>query len=317
MQYLADYKVANLPSTPWKLCLSLFQGKYTPHELWKERKFRLKFLLRSLLMPLSTHKLLKLLTEHPHYEKLLLAQPRLPCRLHRPYLSNRLSRRDGVQAITYHYQIINEVLKKSAFIQHLNNSLCLAEFHGKDNSTFHLNFVSSHKLDREGEASLVLRNGEGDMLCEMTFTICEREALRALMIGGVQGPNGENAQEKVHLATKSIYGIFPKKLVFEALVTIAKICNITSIVAVSNETHVYRSLRYHSRQKKIHASYSSFWEMMGGVLSKEGYYELQCGNTRKDIESIPSKKRAEYRRRFHLIDDMNNKINNTLISDIV
>lgn len=308
MQYANDNKVKSLPSTPWRLCVSLFQGTYLPHQMWEGKRFRNKFFLRSLVMPFSTHKILKLITEHPHSEKLMLAQPRLPCRLHRPYLSNRLSRRDGASAIFNHYKIIDNFMGETAFIKHLDNSLCLAQFEGKSKALYCLKFVSTHRLDREGEASLILTGGDGGMLCEITFTICEHSGKQTLMIGGLQGPNSIGAQEKVQLATKDFHGVFPKKLVYETLVFIAKKLNIHSISAVSNETHVYQSLRYHSRQKKMHANYNGFWEMMGGVQSSDGNYILDCHIARKNIESIASKKRSEYRRRYDLLDGVLNGI---------
>ena len=308
MQILSDNNSAILPATPWKLCLSLFQGKYVPHDLWKMKKFRHKFMLRSLVMPFSTHKLLKFITTHPGYEKLLHAQPRLPCRLHRPYLTNRFSRHDGAQAIIWHYTMMHQMLGTEAFNQHLDNCFNVAEFEVKNGDVYCLSFVSVHRLDREGEASLILHDADGEMLCEITFTLCERAGKKSLIIGGMQGPNSENAQQKVHAATKNLYGIFPKKLVYEALIAMANRFNVESIAAVSNETHVYQSLRYHNRQKRMHADYNSFWEMMGGTLSPEGYYELPCECSRKTIESIASKKRAEYRRRYDLLDEIVGKM---------
>lgn len=312
MQILSGNNSAVLPATPWKLCLSLFQGKYVPHELWGVKKFRNKFMLRSMVMPFSTHKLLKFITAHPSYEKMLHAQPRLPCRLHRPYLTNRLSRHDGAQVIIYHYNMMHKMLGPEAFDQHLDNRLQVAKFEVKSGDTYYLNFISVHRLDREGEASLILHDADGEMLCEITFALCELGGKKSLIIGGIQGPNSQNSQQKVHAATKNLYGIFPKKLVYEALIVMTNIFNVESMIAVSNETHVYQSLRYHKRQKMMHSDYNSFWEMVGGTLNAQGYYALACESSRKTIESIASKKRAEYRRRYDLLDEIAIKMRKAL-----
>lgn len=260
-------------------------------------------------MPFSTRKILKFITDHPHYEQLLAAQPRLPCRLHRPYLSTSLKRREGAEAIVYHYQIMKDTLGADAFIRHLSEGLCIAEFEGKSQDRYQLIFISTLKLDREGEASLILKNHQNKMLCEITFTLCERDCKTVLIIGGLQGPRGDDAQENIHFSTKDFFGIFPKKLVFEALLTISKLFNVNQIVAVSNKTHVYHSLRYLNRQKLMHADYSNFWQMMGGVMMLDGNYEIPCYSIRKDMASIPSKKRAEYRRRYDLLNYINDEIN--------
>jgi hypothetical protein len=65
----------------------LASGKLTPGFAWKNPSYRRKFLLRSLLKPLGTAKLLSSLAQHPDLLLMLNAQPGLPCRLHRPWLS--------------------------------------------------------------------------------------------------------------------------------------------------------------------------------------------------------------------------------------
>jgi uncharacterized protein VirK/YbjX len=308
MNTVADEFADITPVTAWKLCLCLFTGKYAPNQLWNTRKFRFKFFARSFIMPFSTRKLLKFITEHPHYEQLLAAQPRLPCRLHRPYLSLSMTRRESINAIFYHYKLIEEIFGSDRFLQHLSEGLCLAEFNGKTGEGYQVIFISTHKLDREGESSLRLRTQTGDMLCEMTFTIYEKSGERALMIGGVQGPSGTHSHEKIQSATKDFSGLFPKKIVFEALLAFAKLLDAKAIFAVSNETHVYHSLRYLNRQKLMHADYSGFWKMLGGALSEDDNFTLNIDPVRKDIATIPSKKRSEYRRRYKLLDDLSHNI---------
>ncbi|MBK0033192.1 DUF535 domain-containing protein [Erwinia sp. S43] len=315
MSHQDDVIMLPLPLSPWKLCLSLFQGKHIPHELWNSKKFRHKFLARSLLMPFTTHKLLKLLTGHPSYEKLLLAQPRLPCRLHRPYLTSILSRQDGLEAILYHYTVMQTVVTPDVFNRHLDNSLCIAEFETKYAESFRLNFVSTHKLDREGESSLILSDGAGDLLCSVTFTLIECDGVRGMMVGGLQGPNGESAQERIQRATKNLHGMFPKRLVFEFLLSIAQRFKVKTVLAVSNRTHVYQSLRYRNRKKHMHADYDEFWETSGGYPSFDDYYLLPTSTHRKALEDIPSKKRSEYRKRYQLLDDISAQIDRQLSSN--
>lgn len=313
MNTVADGLADITPVTAWELCLSLFTGKYAPNQLWNTRKFRLKFFARSFIMPFSTRKLLKFITEHPHYEQLLVAQPRLPCRLHRPYLSLSMTRRESINAIFHHYKLIEEIFGSGRFLQHLSEGLCLAEFNGKTGTGYQVIFISTHKSDREREASLRLITKTGDMLCEMTFTVYEKSGKRTLMIGGLQGPSGSHSHEKIQSATKDFSGLFPKKIVYEAMLALAKLLDVKAIFAVSNETHVYHSLRYVNRQKLIHADYSSFWQMLGGALSRDGNFALNIDTFRKDIESIPSRKRSEYRRRYVLLDDLSDSITNSVV----
>ncbi|PLR35555.1 DUF535 domain-containing protein [Chimaeribacter coloradensis] len=308
-QILNEKFIPHFPATPFGLYLSLFWGNCRPHHFWDSAHFRNKFFLRTMLMPGLTFKLLKMIAGHQAYKELLLSQPRLPCRIHRPYLSNRVSRREGVDAIIHHYTTVTALLGMSRFRTHLSaEGLCLAAFEGKDEQTYLLTLVSTYKLDREGEASLILRRQNGQMLAELSFTLCQRKGENALIIGGLQGPNGVNAQENIQQATKGFHGLFPKRVVLESLMVVAKYFNVQSIYAVANDAHVYQSLRYANRKQYMHADYDSFWEMSGGIPTGDGYYLLPSSSQRKNLEEVASKKRAEYRRRFELIDTISAQI---------
>lgn len=297
------------PHTPLSLYVSLSRGTLVPHELWLSAHFRWKFFLRGLIMPLLTYRILKMLTQHPHYEQLLLTQPRLPCRIHRPYLSNQMSRAEGVNALQYHYEKMTKFLSADNFAQHLSASgINIAQVEGKDGELYYLKLLSTHKLDREGETTIIFRDQAGCMLAEISFTLCHRQGKSALIIGGLQGPKSEDALERIQKATKNFYGLFPKRIVLEALLCLAQLMRTERIHAVATESHVYCSLRYTNRKKHMHADYNALWEMSGGFKTADGYYQLPRATTRKALEEIPSKKRAEYRRRFALLDEIQAQI---------
>lgn len=64
----------------------------------------------------------------------------------------------------------------------------------------------------------------------------------------------------------------------------------------------------YSRRKTFVASYSEFWESLNGV-KKGALYHLPSQVMRKAPESIPSKKRAEYRKRYHILDTIIQEVN--------
>lgn len=98
-------------------------------------------------------------------------------------------------------------------------------------------------------------------------------------------------------------------MLYEAFATFIQACNVAEIYAVSENNHVYRQLRYLFQKKKTFvASYSEFWESLNGV--KEGaLYHLPSQVMRKTPECIPSKKRAEYRNRYHILDTIVREVN--------
>ena len=66
--------------------------------------------------------------------------------------------------------------------------------------------------------------------------------------------------------------------------------------------HIFRGERYEDKNKKILSDYDTFWEAVGGERDNEGYFHIPVAIARKDIAEIASKKRAEYRRRYELMD---------------
>ncbi|MDU6450704.1 MAG: VirK/YbjX family protein [Enterobacter hormaechei] len=79
----------------------------------------------------------------------------------------------------------------------------------------------------------------------------------------------------------------------------------SAIFAVSDEGHVFRALRYRlSKGRHFHASYDEFWEGLNGKKLSPFCWQLPLQMERKALEEIASKKRAEYRRRFALLDDI-------------
>lgn len=260
-------------------------------------------------MPVLTFRLLKIITQHPFYESLLSSQPRLPCRIHRPYLTNKLSRKERVAAIVYHYKAMTHFLSDAQFNKLLGDEgITMAQIVAKDDTVYTLNLISTHKLDREGEVSIILRDSNEQFLAEISFTLCCQSGESAFIIGGLQGPNNSDAQEIIQHATKNFHGIFPKRIVLEALLALAQRMNISTVYAVTNSSHVYQSLRYNKKQKLVHADYDSFWAMTGGTQINDMYYEIPAIIPRKKIEEVVSKKRAEYRRRFDLLDSINSQI---------
>ena len=296
------------PGDIYKMYMSLIKGEYIPHIFWKSKKFRIKYVLRTFLMPVSTYKILKIIISHAQAETLLACQPRLPCRLQRPYLTSKLSRNQGIKAIHYHYKIMTETIGHILFTELMQQKgIAICSVCGKDGQQYFLHLISCHKLDREGEASLILKDSAGDMLSVISFTFYNEGENGALIIGGLQGPNHENAKISIQQATKNLYGIFPKRIIIEALAALARNFRMRKLYAVSNDTHVYQSPRYKNKKQHMHSDYNSFWESVGGTLSNIGY-DIPYKINRKSLEEIPSKKRAEYRRKFETLDLINIKI---------
>ncbi|MFK9827954.1 DUF535 family protein, partial [Escherichia coli] len=76
-------------------------------------------------------------------------------------------------------------------------------------------------LDKEGEATLTFCDHQNTVLAELTFTLCKYQGKTTLFIGGMQGAKAHVPHEHIQLATKACHGLFPKRLLVEAVMTLA------------------------------------------------------------------------------------------------
>ena len=310
MSQLSDnsFETSRQP-TALGLFFSLFSGQWRPGEFWHQRSFRRKFMLRSLLMPRLSREWMNELSHWSHLSTLLTRQPRLPVRLHRPYLAVNFSRHQVLDALRYHYTLLSEAMSSEEFATYLNTqALPLAQIEGKNGDIFTLELTMQINLDKEGDSTILIRNADGDVLAEMTFTLLNYHNQRTLFIGGLQGGKRNLPHEAIQNATKSCHGLFPKRLVMEAVCRFAERLHVEQILAVSNEVHIFRGERYQDKNKKILSDYDTFWAAVGGECDKLGYFHLPIQIARKDESEIASKKRAEYRRRYELLDSLTEQV---------
>lgn len=296
------------------LFFSLFSGQWRPSEHWHKNSFRRKFMVRSLLMPRLNRDWMHELSQWSNLNAVMARQPRLPVRLHRPYLAVNFPRPLIVDALRYHYKLLSEAMSSEEFETYLNSQYFpLAKLEGKNGEVFSIELTMDVNLDKEGDSTILMRNANGDTLAEMTFTILSYQNQRTLFIGGLQGGKRELPHEAIQEATKACHGLFPKRLVMEAVCHFAGRLQVEQILAVSNTVHIFRGERYHDKNKAVLSDYDSFWEAVGGKCDQNRYFHIPVTIARKDIAEIASKKRAEYRRRFELLDAIGSQMS-TLFS---
>lgn len=284
------------------LFFQLISGKYIPNKLWLSKNFRLKFALRTLAFPVTTLRYLHQLSRLPDLHQVMGVQGLLPAKPHRPYLRAGISVAARAQAILDHYQMVG-ALQNGALRQLLQSpgDNLLATLQGKNDEAFEI-FSCPGRFDREGENTLVLRY-QHEVIASLSFSLIREAGQRTLLIGGLQGPRKHISNEVIREATKAAHGLFPKRILMEVVGRLAQQCAIEQILAVGDTTHVFRSLRYrHSKRDYFFASYSEFWLSLGGEARKDALFLLPLSLPRKALEDIASKKRAEYRRRYELLD---------------
>ena len=164
---------------------------------------------------------------------------------------------------------------------------------------------------KEGLAA-VLFNLPGEVpVYQILFWIARKDDAWAMWIGAMQGPNVDDAKELVKRITKKCHAYRTKNLILYAAQSVARSLGVEKIFAVTNEG--YYANNHVRSDRKLKTSFSDFWAEAGGVPTDDArFYELPLTETRKTVEEIPSHKRAQYRRRFALLDELDAAIDNVL-----
>lgn len=95
------------------------------------------------------------LAQWPDLDNVLAHPPRLPVRLHRPYLALNLCRKMQLNAVRFHYHVIRRFFSPTEFSDYLSqNGLQLAKIEDKDNQIFTLLIASFSIGDYKGATEL-------------------------------------------------------------------------------------------------------------------------------------------------------------------
>ncbi|SLM63772.1 MULTISPECIES: VirK/YbjX family protein [Dickeya] len=290
----------------------LLGGYFFGKKIWHKNDIKAKFLLRSLFMPAITLMYLRQIIKSPSMRRAVLVQPALPSKIHRPYLYASLRPAARADAICSHYHFVdslaNPFLKQALLSQ---DEYCLARFNGKNGESIAI-LCSASRYDKEGEATLRIRFNNV-VLASLTFSVVHDHNTRAVIIGGLQGKGNDQTRELIKEASKACFGLFPKRLLLECLLTLTHLNGINTILAVGDENHVYQNLRYCYRKNKVRfSSYSEFWLSVSADKREGGLYHIPLHIARKTSDELPSRKRAQYQRRYQLLDEINREIQQTL-----
>lgn len=300
------------------LFIQLVTGKRILNPLWEKSSYRLKFFSRSLFMYPITLKWLSILESYPFVDLFLVKQHNLPTKLQRPYLASSLSSKQRFLALKSHYDFLSTQPKSLTEAFYQQTAFKLSSLSGKNETSFFIEISASDKYSREGELTLFFKNAENKELASLTFSLIDWKGKKTLFIAGLQGAERavEDPKQAISQATKSCFGAFPKRLLVDAALEMARFFKFEQIMAVSNTTHIYNNWRYRQRFNQLHADYDSFWLSLNAELKSGQFFYLPTELVNKPIEEVASKKRSEYRQRYQLLDQLKTDIA-TVLSQLV
>jgi uncharacterized protein VirK/YbjX len=276
---------------------------------WDSKSNRLKFVLRTMMQPKSSFKVLGFLATVPNVKSLVARQPSLPFKVHRPYLNAKMKTKEKIKSICDGNRLIHTSIKKETYENIFSKKgLALGEIDGKS-ERYSIHIGMENKFSREGELVLHIKDESEIILSSCAFGFTFENEQPSMFIGAIQGGGEEHTHQLIRKATKSCYGLFPKRILIEVAYLIANKFGCKKIFAVSNQTHVFQNKRYKRKKNDLMVSnYDEFWVSLACTKNEDNNYELPGKLKRKQVEEIPSKKRSEYRKRYDLLDKLHGEI---------
>ncbi|PHV22744.1 hypothetical protein CSQ92_06795 [Janthinobacterium sp. BJB446] len=280
------------------IALPLRQGAALPHPA---SGHRLKAALGALFFPRQRTRWQAFLGSMPGLSSLAQLHPCLRFKIYRPYASRQLGCTDRLALLEGHYRFLWQAGARALVERAARQPVVLAAFEGKDAALYRLQLTAIHDSYREGELCLRLtRDGQPFYLASFLFV--PRADGVSLQLGALQGLRSEAGKLAVKEATRALHGCRPKNLMVTALRDFGDFFACNNVFLISNDNRIALNAR---RRRHIAADYDLAWQELHALRMRDGNYHLPCAAYRApDLADVPSKKRADARRRGELLQCM-------------
>lgn len=222
--------------------------------------------------------------------------------LFRPYVNRYWGIGDRMRAIEDHYRHLAD----TASVLDIGDNVCrkIASLE-LEQQTLRLAVYRPHWMPLEGEMGLNLYLGDNRIYTVMFLLGDDGEGNTAMIVGCLVGWRNESAKDDFKALTKELHGVRPRDLILHMAKLVAAELGCTTLLCVSDDAH--RGSHWLSSATK-QASFDTYWNEHGGQLREDGFYAIPARITVKEHDEIPAKKRAQYKRRYAMLDSMRDQI---------
>lgn len=223
-----------------------------------------------------------------------------------PYIHKDWPVEKRFSVIQQHYEIIQD-LPEILNVADGNPKILVNLDRFSPNATIVLD--KAHWFVREGEIVLNLFKEEFRVM-SIAFTLARENGELLMYVGAIQGMSpSERSLEKFRMLTKELEGVRPRDFLVEVLRVLAKHLAVSKILGIADSYRHHRHAyfaNYHLNTLK--ASYDEVWFEQGGIVYSDDFYSIPLDKPRKNLSEVSSNKRAMYRRRYELFDDILQKV---------
>jgi uncharacterized protein VirK/YbjX len=163
--------------------------------------------------------------------------------------------------------------------------------------------IRLHKFllfEHEGELTVSVFKSD-QRLYSLTFTLGRIGGELAAYVGGLQGLRSPEAVETYRSLTHNMHGLRPRDLLVTAFRSLCGFLCVARILAISDSKRIC-SNSYHCPEEQVFSSFDRAWIECGGIPMDDAFFELSPRLTQRSAQDIPSRKRAQYRRRYAMVD---------------
>ena len=140
-------------------------------------------------------------------------------------------------------------------------------------------------------------------------SICAPAPNPTLEICSLQGGKGQS--EEIKLVTKACGGLRPMSLLVYMAAELARGLACKSLLGIRTQSHVYQSSKRTADRVKF--DLDGLWQEHQGCVQDELWMSLPLEVPRKTLEEIPSRKRASYKARYQLLDQLGSELQANLL----
>jgi uncharacterized protein VirK/YbjX len=231
----------------------------------------------------------------------------------RSFYSRKLAPAARLSALKAHYDFLEAHFRNHMIRTLLSGAeIRLASMTGKTGGLYDIGMAQHPRYRAEGDLTLFLRRrGDDVALASLTFSFASGGVSvgadagqgTALRIGGLQGPQADDAKQRVVDATRDLNGLRPKSAVLSAFYDIATMFGATTIDAVGMTNHPLNDRRH-----AVFADNDAFWGEQGAWRTKTGDFRLPLVPPQRALEDVAAKKRKDWLARNALRESLTAQI---------
>lgn len=252
--------------------------------------------------------------ENAALQETLRARPSLIRAAALPYLHANWSAQRKLAVIRRHYQILSSALPSLRLDE--SGQLTIARVPDAPG----LSLVLDHATWFMSEGEIVLNLFENDTrLYSIAFTVGEdggktsgeksdkKSDERVAYVGALQGYGGDQALDIYRRLTRTLHGMRPRDFLVAAFRLVCVHIDVRAIHGVGETTRVHQN-KYHDGHDGVKSNYDEIWRDYGADALPDGFWRLRPAIAYRPAANIPVRKRALYRHRYQMLDELSAQI---------